>query len=293
MAVGGERITADGEAFKAWRQGDVTLDANLEFAHLADLRRPLAPQAIEVAAGLGAGVPQTPDFVSSPVVGFVVLSQTCDIVREMDKRPYVEVAPLIPADPAELDQIRKQKAPNRAYIPGIADRGLVVDLDRTMTIEKPVLSHWTRIEGCRTRDEIVDLQTALKRKRGRFAFPDDFEKAVQKLQKRLSDRAGKQSREGIYVDALTEVRVRAEPHWEAQNVSLEFWFVKDSDPPSEKEGGVAGDEWPKWKGVWEGLVDIGGRFTSVNCTVARHDGMMARDILDTEHLDLDRLSMEE
>lgn len=293
MAIAGEGVAAEEPAFKAWRQGDATLDADLEFAHLADLSKPATKQSADTAAGLGPDIPAAPAMVSDAVPGLVVLSQTCDIVRDADKRPYVEVAPLVAAEDGELEQIRKMKYPNRAYVPGLANHRLVADLDRTMTVEKPVLSSWTRVEGCRDRDEIVAFQEALRRKRGRFAFPDDFEKAVQKLQKRMSDRAGKQSREGIYVDALKEIRVRAEPHWEAQNVTLEFWFVKDSDPPSEKEGGVAGDEWPKWKGEWENLVDTGGRFTSVNCTVARHDGMMARDILDTERLDLDRLSMEE
>lgn len=293
MAIAGEGVAADEPAFKAWRQGDATLDADLEFAHLADLSHPATKQTADAAAALGQQVPAAPAMVSDAVPGLVVLSQTCDIVRDTDKRPYIEVAPLVEVEPGELEQIRKMKFPNRAYVPGLADRCLVADLDRTMAVEKPVLSTWGRIEGCRDRDEIVAFQEALKRKRGRFAFPDDFEKAVQKLQKRISDRAGKQSREGIYVDSLTEIRVRAEPNWDAQNVTLEFWFVKDRDPPSENEGGSAGDEWPKWNGEWRGLVAIGGRFTGVHCTVARHDSMMAKDILDTERLDLDRLSMEE
>ena len=37
------------EALRAWRQGDVSLDAGLEFLHLADLTRPHSPASLQVS----------------------------------------------------------------------------------------------------------------------------------------------------------------------------------------------------------------------------------------------------
>lgn len=40
------------EALRAWRQGDVCLDAGLEFLHFADLTRPHSPASLQVADAL-------------------------------------------------------------------------------------------------------------------------------------------------------------------------------------------------------------------------------------------------
>jgi hypothetical protein len=178
-------------------------------------------------------------------------------------------------------------------VPGVADRRLVADLDRTMTIEKPVLARWNRVEGCRNDAEMRAFQNALTRKRGRFAFPDEFEEAAKKFHKRFNDRAGKDSPEGHYVDALAEIRVRAVPSWDAAEVELEFLFIKDLDPPGEKENEPLGSQWPAWQKDWESLFKVGGRFKRVFSTVTRHEDMTARDYLDTDPLDFDRLSMDE
>ena len=65
-----------------WRQGDVSLDAGLEFLHLADLACPHSPASIRAVGGSDDGRPMkglAP--VAEEVEGVVVLTQTCDIVR--------------------------------------------------------------------------------------------------------------------------------------------------------------------------------------------------------------------
>ncbi len=296
MDGAGEEIAENEVTFKAWCQGDATLDVDLEFSHLADLKHPATQQAEEVVKEIEATGEEWPNdlvLVSSEVQGFVVLSQTCDIVRDADRRPYVEIAPLIKVDARDLEQTRKLKFPNRAYVPGVANLSLVADLDRTMTIEKPIMRRWRRIQGCSSDSEVRLFQEALKRKRGRFAFPDDFELAVQKLQKRMIDRANKDSSEGSYVDAVTEIRVRADPSWGSDKIKLEFWFIKDQDPLARKDGEQPGQEWPKMVRHWIDLVALGGRFVEANGFVTDYKYMTAGDYLDSDRLDLDRLSMDE
>ncbi len=49
-----------------------------------------------------------------------------------------------------LDDIERARRPQYAYIRGVADRRLVADLDRVMTMEKSVLADWKRVPGCET-----------------------------------------------------------------------------------------------------------------------------------------------
>lgn len=92
-----EQADPDCKGLRHWRQGDVSRETGLEFIHLADLSRPQSPASLAVSAE-GTDGTQTAGMapVVEEVAGFVVLTQTCDIVRSFRKRPYIEVAPLAP-----------------------------------------------------------------------------------------------------------------------------------------------------------------------------------------------------
>jgi hypothetical protein len=123
--------------------------------------------------------------VLSSVKGLVVVSQSCDIVKKCTASEYVEVSPLVEiAEEAQLYAIRKGRQLRYAYLPGLADRKLAVDLDRTMTVEKAVVAGWNRIPGCTTDVERRDFADALARKRQRFAFPDSFNAGLSKFRAR-------------------------------------------------------------------------------------------------------------
>ena len=80
------------EALRAWRQGDVSLDAGLEFLHLADLTRPHSPASLQVSdamADRGEELEAGPVPVLDEVRGVVMLSQTCDVVRGCLPNPPV------------------------------------------------------------------------------------------------------------------------------------------------------------------------------------------------------------
>lgn len=273
-------------ALKSWRQGDIVIESSLEFLFLADISRPLssASQQISNASNLESDVATGPAAIFEEVAGFVMLTQTCDIVRDCRKRPYVEVAPLVEKTADELKMIRRLEYPAFAFVPGAFKSGLAADLDRAMTLEKTLVADWKRHSGWETDNELRDFVLALSRKRSRFAFPDDFVEAAAKLQRRIVDKHGKQSDEGAYLQALAEIRVRAAPSWDSEKVFLSWWFIKDGDPQISKI------DWSDRVDQWVKLFETANRFQTYSSIVCRLEDMTARDYVESDRLDLDRLS---
>lgn len=81
----------------------------------------------------------------------------------------IEVSPLVEVSESDLNLIAIGMRPDFAFIPSIADKRLVADLSRTMTVEKSVVSAWKRTQGLRNDEEIRKFQQALIRKHTRFA----------------------------------------------------------------------------------------------------------------------------
>jgi hypothetical protein len=276
-------LTEIDAALQGSRQGDVILGSDLDFVHVASLRQPITDAATASAEELKDGQGSDLAYITTAAPGFVFLTQTCDIVRSCETRPYIELAPLMAVSLLELENIRRKKRPNFAYIPAIAEQQLVAHLDRTFTVEKAVLAPLSRTPGVRTHQEAIDFAEALARKRRRFAFPDDFDHALKKLGKRFDARAGKQTEEGHHVDALTEIRVSALPSWEATNVDLSFWLIKKDDPDPEK--------WTYYLEQWHALIDQSGRYKVPDpFRVVRFNDITAQDYLDSQRLDFDDLS---
>ena len=161
----------------SWRQGDCVLGP-YTFVHgkTPDLTTSGAADDAEM------------DLVETPVRGLVVLTQTCDIVRPYVGRPYLEVSPLVEVTAETLYEIERGRRPAYALLPLLAPQGLVADLDRTMTIEKPIVANWRRTPGWATDLEARAFAAALARKRARFAFPDDFTDLARKLVDRLVEK---------------------------------------------------------------------------------------------------------
>jgi hypothetical protein len=236
--------------------------APLPFIHYANLAQPVSIEAKTQAAALIATADPPPDraVLESDVEGFVVLTQTCEIVRAAEQRPYVEIV----------------------YVPALAAKRLVGDLDRIMTVEKSVLVALARQSGLQTDADIRAFAQALARKSSRFAFPDPFVDLVRPLQKRMVTRYGKTSEEGQHVSALSEIRVSDTPSWMAARADIFFWFIKqrEPDPP----------QLPKWQRQWLGLMKPTQAYPNINGLVARLEDITALDYTTSEHLDLDQLS---
>ncbi len=276
------------QALRVWRQGDVSLDAGLEFLHAADLSRPHSPASVQVADALAADgevIEGGAEAILDGVRGMVMLSHTCDIVRGCGTRPFLEVAPLIEVDEHRMEEVRRLKRPAFAYILKLSDQRLVADLDRVMTVEKAVVAGWARTAGWETDIEVREFARALARKKSRFAFPDDCVAAARSFQARLVDRHNKQTEEGAYLRVLGEIRVRAAPSWDDKDVQLSWWFIKDADP-----AGVQVD-WPTLLDQWLARFDQTGRFRLDPPIACRLEDMTARDYVESDRLDLDRLSV--
>jgi hypothetical protein len=280
-----EPLDVDGRAkvdepLKQWRQGDCVLGEHWFVFRVS----PDAPLTEDAAAAAEDGV----DNAEGTVFGFAVVTQTCDIVRDCGERPFVEVCPLVEVDEDKLHEIERGRRPNYAYLPGVSDRHLVADLDRVMTVEKPVVVRWERVAGCLDDNDSRCLSLALSRKRARIAFPDDFVAFAAPLMSRMSEKHDKGSDEGRALRALREIRIRAAPSWGADTIQLMFWFIRNEDQPTfEKQG------WDVLLRAWLARVPATGRFANVDGVVLTLDDLTARDYVESDPLDLDHLSSRE
>jgi len=271
------RIASIDDALAAWRQGDCVLGEHW-FAHRLDTSFAVT-DAGRVAAEAGA------DLAEQEVLGFVVATQTCDIVRSCAERPFVELCPLIEVDDDRLREIQRGRRPAYAFVPQLSELRLVAHLDRVMTVEKPLVATWERTPGWSTDVEARAFALALSRKRVRFAFPDDFTALAMKLQSRLADKHEKNSAEGRGLRALREIRVLASPSWDAPQVDIFFWFVRDEDHVD-----FEGKNWADLLKEWLKLVPTTGRFKTIEGQVVTLVDMNAAEYVDSDPLDLDHLS---
>ena len=84
-------IRSDDESLQDWRQGDFAIDVGgFLFAGVAECE----------------GAFEAEEHVDG-IVGLVVISQTCDIVRKTGGRYFVAVCPLIKVNAEELSGIKK------------------------------------------------------------------------------------------------------------------------------------------------------------------------------------------
>lgn len=265
-------------ALTPWQQGDCALGVS-GFVYRLDARR-------SVTAEIRSD-PETSDVVEAEVPGFVVLSQTCDIQRAVTQRPYVEVCALIECpDGIAIEEIRRGLRPQFAYVPGVADHGLIADLDQVMTIEKPLLASWTRVSGCKDDSDLRAFASSVSRKFSRFAFPDDFVAALRKLTDLVKHKHGKpESDEGKALRGLREIRVAATPSWTAEKVNLHFFFIRP-----EARSQTLRHSWAHWTNKWLELTPPSGRYVSVDGIAIPLSKMLADEYLASDRLDFDYLS---
>jgi hypothetical protein len=271
------RLGAVDAALGLWRQGDCVV-GEYWFVLRFLAANPISPEAQAFASG-------EDEVVAQEVRGFVVLTQTCDIVRRCKSRPFVEICPLVEVDQQALDEIRGGRRPQYALVPALTTQRLVADLDRTMTVEKPVVAGWSQIVGCNSDAERSAFARALARKRARFAFPDDFNELVSDLQSRIKKKYNKTTAEGLGLRDLSEIRVQATPTWNADSVALLFWFIHHPSQPT-----LEGRDWSDVCAEWLKLVKPSGRFSTIRGVATTLDNISAFAYLASSQLDLDYLS---
>ena len=212
---------------KEWRQGDFILDLPLPFVFITDAYNPLSDLAKEAAERHSL---EKSGFLPIPVSdksieGFMVLTQTCDIVRGADERPYIDIAPIVLIDESDIAIIRAAKVPRFFTTEALASQLKAVDLDKVMTVEKSMLKNITCQSGCRENNELELLQRALARKHSRFAFPNEFVESIKNIRGRILEKHKKDSDEGRFLREVQEIRVSPTPNWASSAISLTLYFV--------------------------------------------------------------------
>lgn len=233
----GERSTAP---LEKWRQGDFTLDApDFFFAVPLDENTEADLSAISwydvwaqlhrfCAVLLGENTEADLSAISwYDVRGWVVVSQTCDIVRITSDRPSVIVCPLVEiTDPKILESGTK---PNLVPIKNAPDPTLAADLSQMATVSKQLLAKLNRCKGFDTDDERSEFAAALERKFGRFAFPGPFNDAIRSFANRARSASRKanpeKSKPAQIYQSIKEIRVRPNPGFDADCAEITFFVL--------------------------------------------------------------------
>lgn len=200
-----ERIDA---ALRDWQQGDIARPGLA--LHLARADAPTTPEASEAGGSEDEVVAIVTEFDA-----VVVTSQTCDVVRSSQDRPFVKVSPLVRLDGDALAGAKARRRPRYAAVPGGGEDAFA-DLDRETTLEKAVLVGLDRTNGCLTNDDSRRFGSAVARHFGRYAFPDEVTRSLEPLRKRLSAKAGKVgSAQGRRFDEIVQIRAQIPRQWVA------------------------------------------------------------------------------
>ena len=225
-----EEIAEIDAGLRIWRQGDVVVGDALPAIHVADLSVPGTPESEQFAADqVAAGEPLGLAIVSQDFSGFMIVSQTCDIVRSCATREYVELCPLIEVPAEKLGQVRAGRMPRYLWCSGLGDHALAADLDHVTTVEKRTLIQLNeqRMPGANGEEERRRLASALARKRARAALPDAFVAFIEPLQRRVKERHGRNSDEGRFLAAVREMRAVPDPDWGAAPTDVTLLFLFD------------------------------------------------------------------
>ncbi|MCP5468850.1 MAG: hypothetical protein H7A32_06235 [Deltaproteobacteria bacterium] len=229
------------------------------------------------------------EYIEESVIGLCILTQTCDLVRTCQERRYIEFAPL-QIEEKDYLPIKKFKRPSYVAIPVLESEKIIVNLEKTMTLEKPVLALWHNTKdfeikrGLKTESQITAFSWALARKRSRFAFPDEFVKVVKPFLKRINKKYDKKTDEGRLLAEIKEIRVRAEPSWTSGNSTLMFYFFVETKD-FEMDGADQIESWRE-------LIDIkNSSYIDAHMFLVDYDDLSAREYKESVPLDLDALSL--
>lgn len=257
-------------ALSEWRQGDYSL----EWAHFPVVSD-TSEDGVEVSF--------------EEVVGWVVATQTCDVVNFGHNKDYVMVCPIIVADDRLLRDVVNGVTPSAAILELRVDAHHVIDLGRAASIHKRVLASLPRKDGFSSDLSRSVFQQSLERRFGRFAFPDWLSTGPLR---QLRDRAREKHKTGgplgdVY-KAVDEFRVRGNPDLESNGSAIGFIAVVDAEKEKKTTRKAIRDEFDALskKFVWpESYIKEDEFFT-----VMTLDEMTARQLKESHSVDLDFIS---
>lgn len=260
------------------RQGDVIEVGAI--AWLASGSAPLTSQSAEAG-----------DVAVSCVVTeadrLVVVSQTCDIVRDCSQRPFVLLARVVTLEDPAAGEARRGYRPRFVPLPGLGDDAFA-DLDLVIGIEKSAFLGVDTTRGLPNDPAQRRFGIAAGRVFSRFAFPDDLIVSLRGLVARVRQKHAKDSPEGRALEALEDIRITGSPSWEADAVDVFITFA-----PATRAGAndvMPDDEWDQLVDSWLRQAEPFGVIRSVDGAMVPLDELSALEYVDSDALDLDYLS---
>lgn len=198
-------------ALEHWRQGDYTLQRS---------RFPLIVETDDEDLYL--------DTVEA--CGWVVITQTCDIVNYGEGKDFVSICPIVKAFDPTLKDIKAGVTPAFAKLELAPDEHHVIDLGRIASIHKRALSKLERRDGFHNDATRSVFQQALERRFGRFAFPDWLSNGpLRQLRNRAREAHKSGGSLGDVYKAIDEFRVRGNPDLESKGAAIGFLAIVDRD----------------------------------------------------------------
>ncbi len=170
-------------------------------------------------------------FDEETVLGFVVISQTCDVIRDpVDTfHKFVSVCPLVEIEIKNLSNIEKGKVPRFGLIANTPEN-VVVDFSRTMSVSKELLVTWERQCGCPSEKEQLLFSKSLERFFGRFAYPDAFNDSLIPFRNAVHNKYYKNSLFGKALRSIRELRVCPHANWNSpDSVPITLIVVLDEE----------------------------------------------------------------
>jgi hypothetical protein len=264
------------------------------------------------------------NIARSKVREVVVLTQTCDIVRPPDQRPYLQVAALVRvSDANKAKRYAEGETPQYVAVPE-AGPDVFADLDRIITLKKRLIADCPHHTGVAADpEEVRRFGQAVARKFGRYPFPNYFIRSVEPLRSRVLRRWDKpDSPEGKVLADLVQIRVQPVPVEPSSEADLTLVFIMRqgtlpilADPPAPSvaivtwlathkqaseiatkltDATIGPDDrahlYSKLAEAWAGLCQPNSAIRYVSGEIVSEDEYVLSNYWQSERLDLDQLS---
>lgn len=276
-----DQVATVNAATAEWRQGDIIDLSLVGWLGLPD--RPLTPHTAAAVAGDDSNVV----YVLAETEGLVVVSQTCDVVRDCAIRPHVELARIVRLEEPAAGEASRGSRPRFVPLPGGGPNAFA-DLDIIVTAEKSLLASANRTPGLPSEADQRRFGRGVGRVYSRFAFPDDLAIALRGLVGRIRGKHARDSAEGRALEALEEIRITASPSWAERSLDV---FITFAPPTREAADNVmAQGEWDELVDSWLRRAEPFGVIGVIDGAMIPLDELTGREYVDSDPLDVDYLS---
>lgn len=261
------------ERLPEWCQGDYALNVGGHlYAHV-----PAPPSEFQYDA----------EELTDGIVGLIVVSQTCDIINPGGGH-CVTVCPLIKHNEGEAKSVQKGYRPSLVALEHPPAPNVFADLSRVMAVSKELLCRWERRIGFSDPRQQRRFAAALERKFGRFAFPDDIDRALKSFKERVWQRHDKaESKAGRVYRSFREIRLRSAPSWNAKHKEIALLFIQHDEARREATGAEIQEE------LKETLEKInlpeGYKWSNPKYEMATAQDFRASDLYESQPLDFEYL----